>query len=154
MLRKHICTLDDEQLRSLPFYSWQCLTLQLKNRDVDLVIRDKDNMELLLKFLIYAMKTMDGSRDSAKKILDTLNKQNIQTYKYKVSDGTIKPNDVKKIIACNEHKFYQKVLMKYKIMTIRGKISYIACLKMMTIKELIVKQIKTSYELMLKKGHI
>lgn len=40
MLRKHINMLDDEQLANLPFYSWQCITLQLKHRDVDLVIRD------------------------------------------------------------------------------------------------------------------
>lgn len=27
MLRKHINTLDDAELKSLPFYSWQCITL-------------------------------------------------------------------------------------------------------------------------------
>lgn len=27
MLRKHINSLDDECFKSLPFYSWQCITL-------------------------------------------------------------------------------------------------------------------------------
>ena len=154
MLRKHINSLNDEQFKALPFYSWQCITLQLKHRDVDLVIRDQRDMERLLKVLIHAMKTMDGRRDSAKHILSTLNRQEIQRFKYKVSDGTIKEQDKRKIIQLNEHKFYQKIMMKYKIMTIRSKISYIACLNMMTIKELIVKQIKYSYDMLIQLGHI
>jgi hypothetical protein len=49
----------------IPFYSWECLSLQLKCRDVDLVIRDQDNMDKLLKLLIYQMDTVDGDRNSS-----------------------------------------------------------------------------------------
>ena len=42
MLRKHINMMDiklfsNEKL--IPFYAWECITVHLKNRDVDLVIR-------------------------------------------------------------------------------------------------------------------
>lgn len=96
-------------------------------------------MEKFLKVLIHAMKTMDGRRDSAKHILDALNKQEVQRYKYQVSDGTIEDKEKNKIIQLNEHRFFQKIMMKYKIMTVRAKISYIACLNFMTIKELICR---------------
>ena len=40
MLRKHINSIPLENLRlnKVPFYSWECITLQLEERDVDLVI--------------------------------------------------------------------------------------------------------------------
>ena len=44
--------------------------------------------------------------------------------------------------------------MKYKIMKVRAKISYIACLKTMTISELIVRTIKSSYLEFMRIGHI
>lgn len=40
MLRKHINSLSNQDLNKLPFYSWECITLELKNRNVDLVIKD------------------------------------------------------------------------------------------------------------------
>jgi hypothetical protein len=48
MNRKHINLMDDEQLDKLPFYSWECLTLTLKDRDINLVIRDEASMDRLL----------------------------------------------------------------------------------------------------------
>lgn len=45
-------------------------------------------------------------------------------------------------------------MMKYKIMIIRSKISYIACLNMMTIKELIARQIRHSFNLFMHEGLI
>ena len=40
MLRKHINSVDVQPSvpLKLPFYAWECLTLQLKHRDIDLVI--------------------------------------------------------------------------------------------------------------------
>lgn len=40
MLRKQINHMNVDELESLPFYSWQCITLQLKRRDIDLVIKE------------------------------------------------------------------------------------------------------------------
>ena len=70
MLRKHINSTDKEDLKDQPFYSWNCITLQMSNRDVDLVIRNDDDMEKLLKFLIYNLKTVDGAKNSALKLID------------------------------------------------------------------------------------
>ena len=74
MLRKHFNCMSREELQHVPFYSWQCLTLCLKHRDVDLVIPDEGDMDLLLKFLIPSMYMMDGKRDSARKLVNLMNK--------------------------------------------------------------------------------
>jgi hypothetical protein len=50
---------------SFPFYAWECVTLHLKHRDVDLVIRNEKQMNLLLKFLVHSLDTIDGRRGSA-----------------------------------------------------------------------------------------
>ena len=40
MLRKHFNCMSLADLQRAPFFSWQCITLVLKHRDVDLVIRE------------------------------------------------------------------------------------------------------------------
>jgi hypothetical protein len=76
MLRKHFNCMSLNELKDIPFYSWQCITLVLEHRDVDLVILDEDDMKLLLKFLIHSLYTIDGRRDSAKSLLDAMQKEN------------------------------------------------------------------------------
>jgi hypothetical protein len=72
MYRKHIISMRKEDLKIVPFNSWNCITLQMSNRDVDLVIRNDDHMEMVLKFLIYNMKTLDGSKNSALKLIKAM----------------------------------------------------------------------------------
>ena len=60
MLRKHINNMKPDQFKKVPFYSWNCITIQLEHRDVDLVIRNEYQMKVLLKFLIHSLKTIDG----------------------------------------------------------------------------------------------
>ena len=58
MLRKHFNSMTLADLMGpIPFYSWECITLCTKERDVDIVIKDIHKMDDLLKFLIFAMKT-------------------------------------------------------------------------------------------------
>lgn len=78
MLRKYINNQNDKQFKKLPFYSWNCLTLFLKHREVDLVIKDEVDMENLIKFLICRLKTIDGNRGTALKVIDTMNAQSQQ----------------------------------------------------------------------------
>ena len=73
MLRKHFNLQKVEDLKNLPIYSWQCLTLQLGNRDVDLVIKDETQMNMFLKYLIHNLRTVDGNRGSANKLLEAIN---------------------------------------------------------------------------------
>ena len=49
----------------LPFYAWQCITLELGERQVDLVVKDQKSMDLLVKFLVFSINTMDCRKDSA-----------------------------------------------------------------------------------------
>ena len=68
--RKHINGLKKSQLEHLPFYSWQCITLQLSNRDIDLVIPHDPDMNMLLKLLNYKMCSLNGAKDTAKKLIE------------------------------------------------------------------------------------
>lgn len=60
------------------FYAWQCITIQLRNREVDLVIPDDKDMDDLIEVLVEAMNTVDGNKDSAKPI-----QRAIETEKYR-----------------------------------------------------------------------
>ena len=56
---------DEIRENGLPFYSWECITLQLGNRDVYIVIRNEKLMAGFIKLLIYFLKTIDGNKNSA-----------------------------------------------------------------------------------------
>ena len=77
MFRKYTNNLSsrDIEREPLPFYSWECLTLQLVNRDVYLVIRDEKHMENILKILIDSLDTIDGNRGSRAAISESLDRQ-------------------------------------------------------------------------------
>lgn len=40
MLRKHFNSMSVDELQNVPFHSWECLSIQLHDRDVDMVIKD------------------------------------------------------------------------------------------------------------------
>ena len=42
MLRKHINSMTKYELERLPFHAWNCISLVLGNRTVDLVIKDNN----------------------------------------------------------------------------------------------------------------
>lgn len=71
--RKHIISMSEQEIGDIPFYSWQCLTLNLEHRDVDLVIYDEKDMQIFLRFLIQSLETIDGNRNTSEGILKTLN---------------------------------------------------------------------------------
>lgn len=70
MLRKHIICSNVKKLvdHKAPFFSWQCLTIQLKHRDVDLVIPNDKDMDELLELIVDTMVTVNGVKGSAKLI--------------------------------------------------------------------------------------
>ena len=49
----------------LPFYTWECVTLQLGNRDVYIVIQNEKLLTGFIKLLVYYLQTIDGNRNSA-----------------------------------------------------------------------------------------
>lgn len=73
MLRKHINCMNRRKLEQLPFKSWNCITLRLGRRDVDLVLKNEAQMSILIKFLVYSLNTMDGIKNSALPVLEMIN---------------------------------------------------------------------------------
>lgn len=62
LYRKHVNTVKTEKM---PFLSWEVLTINLKERDVHLVIEDQDEMDRLVKYLLYRLNSIDGIKNSA-----------------------------------------------------------------------------------------
>ena len=83
ILRKHINTMERkyQNAESMPFFAWQCISLTLAHRDVDIVIRNQKEQNNLVKFLLYKMNTIDGRKDSAKGVIKVLEKQAVDEYK-------------------------------------------------------------------------
>ena len=48
------------ELRSIPFYIWECLTIVTDSRRIPLVIYNENDMNNLLKYLIRKLYTVDG----------------------------------------------------------------------------------------------
>ena len=66
MLRKQMITMNAKKVKNGQgaFYSWQCLTIQLKNRDIDLVIPNQKDMDDLLEVILDALNTVNGKKNS------------------------------------------------------------------------------------------
>ena len=66
MLRKHMNTFTPQEYRVLdiPFHSWECITLQLRHRTVDLTIKNQKDMDDFLMILTDSMKSVDGNKGS------------------------------------------------------------------------------------------
>ena len=81
MLRKHFNSQTEEQMKIAPFLSWECISIDIGNRDVDLVIKSEEDMRNVLKFMIQAMRTLDGRRGTAEKMLQVMNQQGCDEYR-------------------------------------------------------------------------
>lgn len=154
MMRKHINCANPAGIKKIPFYNWQCLSLQRSNRMVDLVIPDEGDMNILLKFLIAKMRTLDGTRGSANKILALMQKKGEADFMSKSGKNFVSDSVRYQIKQTCEHKLFRKVYLKYIIMRVRSKISYIAFIKRMTIPELIIKAIQNSHKAFIESGGI
>lgn len=68
------------------------------NRDVDLVIPDQQDMNRFLKFLLHRMRSIDGNRGSADKLLELLNKKEMKEYKVASNKNFISESIKQKIM--------------------------------------------------------
>ena len=148
-LRKHINCLQDEQLENLPFKSWECISIKMAHREVDLVIKDPDQMDAFLKYLIYKTETVDGRYGSAKAIL-----KNMMVKSNKKLSKKQQTLNQSRLERENKIKILQKVNTKYVVIRFRQKISYIAFLKKMTIVELFMDAIDQTFNELLREGRI
>jgi hypothetical protein len=99
----------------------------------------------LLKFLIYNLKTVDGNKDTSLGYAQALHSQSFREYKRQFNREVITKAREHQIIQKNEFSLYRKVFLKYQIMKIRSKISFMALQKCMTVTELILDSIKRTY---------
>ena len=77
--RKEIITSKSPE--KAPFFAWQCITIELKNRVIDLVIQDECCMWNFLKFLVWELDTLDGKRNTAKLVKEKILKDKGTTAK-------------------------------------------------------------------------
>lgn len=64
LYRKHMICMDLQVYanakKKVPFFAWDCITLQKSARDVDLVITNEAQMLLFIKFLIWSKESVNG----------------------------------------------------------------------------------------------
>ena len=72
LLRKHVNMMTPQEIEQIPFYSWECITILLDEHQIHLVISHEEMMDLFIKFLIHTTNTVDGQKNSATKIKETL----------------------------------------------------------------------------------
>ena len=70
ILRKHINSipLSNFKLGIVPFYAWECITIETKNRYIDLVIKDEDKMMYLIVYLINTLQKRKKNHFFSKRI--------------------------------------------------------------------------------------
>lgn len=93
-------------------------------------------MDILLKFLIYTLRTLDGRKNTAESLLRKLQEIGKQEFMIKKDRKIISKMREHQIMQMNEMKVFRKVYIKYKIMIIRSKISFMAFAANKTINEL------------------
>ena len=119
MLRKHINLISKDKLKELPFYSWNCITLKTKRRDIDIVIKDTKTMKILIKFLVYSLYTLDGYWDTTKTITDEMNEASFKKFSFESGIYVISDEQKKKLIYMNEYNILEKICRKYTILSVR-----------------------------------
>lgn len=72
---------DTANEKNFPFFPWECITILLKDREIDLVIRNEENMKMFIRFLVYSLKTVDGNTNSALLINQALFAQTVDEKK-------------------------------------------------------------------------
>jgi len=108
---------------TLPFYSWQCISLSLNNRDVDIVIKNERVQNNLVKYLLYKLETIEGKAGSATNLIKLMNKEQIETYVNKSSKGSKDNNNLKtlelRIQLSNRIKVVKQAYLRYLMVKFR-----------------------------------
>ena len=150
---------------TLPFYAWQCVSLQLQGRTVDLVIKNEKSMDLFLKFLVMSLNTLDGVKGSARALLSRMCRQEkkaiakkmrreqpaLENVKYR---DFIPKEQQEAIRLQHAAEIYAKTAKKYRVLRVRSKIAYAAFQQRETVNELLIGAILSSYEALTASGSI
>lgn len=135
MLRKHFNSYEvvANEDNELPFYAWQCFTIETKQKDIDLVIQNDTHLQLLIEFLLYELKSADGMRNSAIPHYDQIYYEQTKSTKNQLLISKSTKREVAALKQFNIFNFTNVVTRKYRIMMFRMKISYMAYSKKATI---------------------
>ena len=63
-----------KQQTKVPFFSWECITLELPGRNIDLVIKDENDMMKFIKYLIWKLDMINNKKQSGAKVMEELRK--------------------------------------------------------------------------------
>lgn len=154
MMRKHLNSIHSKDLQNIPFYPWQCLTIQLPSRDIDLVIESEDHMKTLIQFFILSLNSVDGVRNSAEPVLKAIFEEQTkgkvnQQMLYESTDAQL--SHLKRV---NMQCASDTAAKKYQLLKYRMKIGFMAFTKSMTVNELFLRTIQNSYEVLKRDGLI
>jgi len=47
-----------------PFFAWECITIEFKDRNIDLVIKNELHMQILIRYLIILLNSFDSNKNS------------------------------------------------------------------------------------------
>ena len=118
-MRKYMSKINPITLQKsdiVPFNSWECITLQIKGRaDVYLVIKNEKIMDMFLKMLVYKLRTMDGTRDSAKKFIELIMQEKKKQFNVKIMDK----NRMKIIEKEASHLAMQETMTRYRVLKVK-----------------------------------
>jgi hypothetical protein len=118
------------------------------------VFKNEKDMQILLEFLVISLKTYDGVRGSAEKLLKKMNKfrEPKQTFSTKLKGlfctlPNLKQNFISDDASFEqEQQVYLQILKYLMLMKVRMKISFMALIKKMTVRELFLWSIARSFK--------
>lgn len=102
-------------------------------------------MNMLLKYLIHNLNTIDGNWGSANKLLEVMNENSVKQYLRNTRKTIVSESALQNIKQTNKHHLFRKIYLKYVLMRIRAKISFMALERRMTVVELLIETILRSY---------
>jgi hypothetical protein len=123
-------TTTDQDISKLPFQAWECITLTLGNRDIDLVINEEAIMDMFLKLLIHKTNTIDGQRGSAEHTKRVMLKKVLTKNSSKEEEQTA--------IADISHRLMVRTALSFKVIRARLKMSFLALKSRKTINEMVL----------------
>ena len=144
---------------SMPFFAWQAISIKLKDKEIDISIKNERTQNNFVKYLLYKLNTLEGIANSGVKILKVMNDQDMNQYISMLHTDAHKKKEFSKTLAIkirlkNKLTIMRKSYLKYLIIKFRQKISFIAFKKKMSIIELFCDAITRSYNQLVFEGKI
>jgi len=100
---------------------------------------------ILIEFLLYELNSVDGHKNSAESKLKKMMHGQLHKKSNRKLYNKLDKHDITLIEAMNKNMLLDKIILYFKILRIRMKISYHAFLRKLTVQELFYKSILKTY---------